>query len=943
MSDMKYLKSALLAALVAVSGVSYAAAGVKFEALKCDMQVEPMAVESVAPTLSWVVNAEGYDRSQSAYQVIVASSRELLNEESVDMWNSRKVKSAKSAFVKYEGAKLQPKSQYFWRVRVWSESGEVSDWSIVNSFEMGMMGEDEWGDAEWIALGRDDRESPYRYREYVVTGQQVTSQPSAYMRREVDIKREVSSARAYVCGLGYYELYINGEKVGDHLLDPAPSNYDKQAYYVNFDVTDMLKSGENALAINLGNGFYGQDISWTKDPESENTLSYGVPSVKMLMSVKYSDGTSEEFVTNGDWRSSTGPTVFDNIYGGESYDARYSIDGWCDLGYDDSAWGGVKIDTPNVSKLSSQNIPPIRNLKEFAPERVFLSPEGEWIVDFGYNMAGWVRIAVDEPAGTLVEVITTEALTQNGLDVFPGSTGGGANGMPQILQYISRGRGLEVWEPKFSYHGFRYAKIKGIKTKPTKETIRAVVVATDMGQDGAFSCSNELYNKMDEISRWTIVNNMHGIPEDCPHREKCGWLGDAHAFCEYALYNYDLLNFYKKFMVDIRTQCKMTPAGDGSDKKFMMPSMIAPGKRRSTQAFIDWGVATIYLPWYNYLQYGDVEMVQEFYPDMQDMVDYYLTFKDERGIMDHGMGDWCPPMWDRKLNPEAMECDRVISANAYFYDVLGIMERFAKINGDEEYAERMAREKRELRDAFNKAYMERVPLVGSLWYGSQTATVMALQFGMVPEDKVNAVVRGLVYDIVARKGTHHAVGNHGMRYLYTVLNRYGKGDLSHAILTTPTFPSQTYLINYGFTTWPERQFFWDEMSGLTNSLNHPMHSGFAAYFYESLGGVKSSIDKAGYKEFSVNPLYPRDITSASVVVPTVYGDIHNDWCVDNDGVFTMNLIVPFNTTAKVHVPQSTLSTLSVNGVSKKLNYDKSREELTLGSGGYKIIYNTRYL
>ncbi len=940
---MKNVKSILSILLLAIVGVGYSS-NIKFESLKCDMQSEPMTIESATPTLSWVVNAEGYNRSQSGYQILVSSSLDNLSERKADMWNSHKVSSSQMAFVKYAGKELKPQTKYFWSVKVWTEDGKPSEWSAPSTFETGLMGNTEWVGAEWISLGKDDRESPHRYREYVLTKDQVTSHATAYMRNVVRVDKSVKSARAYICGLGYYELYINGDKVGDHLLDPAPSNYDKQAYYVNFDVTSMFQSGENSLAIILGNGFYGQNISWKRDPESLNDVSYGVPAVKMFVDVKYSDGSCEKFTTNGDWKSSTGAIVFDNIYGGETYDARYEKKGWDLASYDDSKWANVVTQQPKIEKVSAQNIPPIRNLKEFSPERIFTSPDGDWIVDFGYNMAGWVRLEIDEAKGQMIEIITTEALTKDGKDVYPGSTGGGANGMAQILQYVSNGEGCQTWEPRFTYHGFRYAKIKGTKIKPTRESIKAVVVATDMDQNGMFRCSEPLYNKMDEISRWTIVNNMHGIPEDCPHREKCGWLGDAHAFCEYALYNYDLLNFYKKFMIDIRTQCKPTPANDGSGKKYMMPSMIAPGKRRSTQALIDWGVATIYLPWYNYVQYGDTDMVTEFYPDMKDMVEYYLTFKDANGIMDNGMGDWCPPLWDRKLNPEAMECHPVISANAYFYDVLGIMVRFAKINGDDEYAQKMEREQNELRDAFNKQYLKKIPMVNTLWYGSQTATVMALQFGMVPQDKINSVVRGLVYDIVGRKGTHHAVGIHGMRYIYTVLSRYGKGGLAHDILTTPTFPSQTYLMNYGFTTWPERQFLWDEMAGLSNSLNHPMHSGFAAYFYESLGGVKSSYDKVGYKEFTVSPQLSSGVNSASVIVPTIYGDIHNDWVISSRGEFSMSLIVPFNTTAKVYVPSSALSTLNINGEkwdnTSSANYSDGK--LTLGSGSYKIIYDKSY-
>ncbi len=936
----------LTIALGAITTFS-SAASLQFETLKCDNMVTPISVESTNPTLSWVVSADGYNRSQLAYQILVASSEELLSERKADMWNSRKVVSSQSTFVEYGGKALQPTKEYYWMVKIWDEKGEESEWSQPTNFEMGLMDASRWSDSKWISLDRDSRLSEHRYREYLTSGMaeptMVTSQSAAYFRDEVSLDKQVVSARAYVCGLGYYELYINGDKVGDHLLDPAPSNYDKQTYYVTYDVTDVLQKGDNVLGIMVGNGFYGQDISWKSDPESEKSMSYGAPAVNMFIDVKYSDGTEQTITTDQSWRNATGPIVFDNIYGGEIYDARYEIEGWDELNFDDSKWGNAKIVEPELDNISAQNIPPIRNIGELTPQRIFQSAEGEWIVDFGKNIAGWIRIAVQGVKGQQIVLTTTEALTKDGTDIHQGTTGGGANGMSQWLKYICKGEGIEVWEPSFTYHGFRYAKVAGLSTKPTKESLTAIVVATDLEQNGSFSCSDPLYNQMDEISRWTIVNNMHGIPEDCPHREKCGWLGDAHAFCEYALYNYDLLNFYKKYMEDIRTQRRAVVAGDGSSKKFLIPTMIAPGKRTSGTAFIDWGVASIYLPWYNYLHTGDKAMVVEYYEDMKEMTDYYLTFKDKDGIMQNGMGDWCPPNWDRKQNPAAMECDKIVSANAYFYDVLGIMAKFARMNGEADYAEQMTREQKALGEAFNRAYLTTIPLVNAQWYGSQTATVMALQFGMVPEDKLEKVVQGLVYDIEAVKGTHHAVGIHGMRYIYTVLNKYGREELSHAILTTPTFPSQTYVMNYGFTTWPERQFYWDEMDQVSNSLNHPMHSGFAAYFYESLGGVKSCRESVGYREFTVEPIYPKSMESVSVDVPTSYGEIHNDWSVDGD-IFNMNLQVPFNTKARVKISERELESLVVNGAvySSQIGEYNDQGELLLGSGSYNIKYYVDY-
>lgn len=918
-----------------------------FEALTCNSKENPRTIESEQPLFSWIVKGEGFNKSQSAYHVLVASSLDKLNENDADFWNSNKLYSDKSAFVKYAGLDLKPIQTYFWKVKIWDEKDEASSWSEPQIFKMGLMDNANWANAKWITLNLDTRKSPHRFRDYK-TGKMKQAIPvegfaASYFRKQVAINKNIKNAQAYICGLGYYELYLNGEKVGDHVLDPAPSNYDKQAYYVNYDITKQLKLGENAFGIILGNGFYGQNISWKNDPESNKDLAYGPPTVRCLVKVTYNDGSTEDFYTNESWKESTGPIVFNNIYGGDTYDARYEINDWNTVDYDDSNWGQVKVTLPEVNKISAQQIPPIKKIKEFEPKNIFKAPNGDWIVDFGQNIAGWVKLNVKEKKGQLIEVITTEALLTNGKDIFQGSTGGGANGMAQIYKYICKGDGLESWEPKFSYHGFQYAKIKGVSTKPDANMIKAVLVATDIKETGSFTSSNELLNKMHSISKWTIVDNIHGIPEDCPHREKCGWLGDAHAFCEYALYNYDMYDFYKKYMEDIRTQLRPTKGHNNPEIKFQVPTMIAPGKRTSTYAKIDWGVATMYLPWYNYLYYGDDSIVKTYYEDMKNLTDFYLNYKDKNGIMQDGMGDWCPPRWDRKSNPSAMECDPIISANAYFYDVLGIMETFAKINNDNAFEIKMKTEKESLKKAFNNEFLVEIPNTKHKWYQSQTATVQALQFGIVPNNEIEHVVNGLVHDIVEVKGGHHSTGIHGNRYIYTVLSQHGKANLAHQILTNPEFPSQTYVMNNGFTTWPERQFEWEKMEGPTNSLNHPMHSGFAAYFYESLGGIKSSNNPVGYKEFVVNPEFSSQLTKTSVSIPTPYGYIKNDWTF-NSGNLLMKLKVPFNTKARLVLTQSEFKSLTING--QAFNDYKTKTDIeviddntvVIGSGNYQITY-----
>ncbi|WP_418262515.1 family 78 glycoside hydrolase catalytic domain [Flavobacterium faecale] len=940
-------KQFFIAILLFITSHQLVAQKLSFESLTCDAQTKPTAIESEQPSFSWVVKASGFNKSQSAYQILVASSIDKLNEKDADLWNSNKVSSSKSVYVKYIGKDLKPTQKYYWKVKIWDEKGQVSNWSSVTSFQMGLIDTSNWGDSKWISLNKDTRTSPHRFRKYQIgrmkEPEMVAGHAAAYFRNVFTPKRKIKSAQAYICGLGYYEWYINGKKVGNHVLDPAPSNYDKQAYYVHYDVTKELTSGKNAIGIVIGNGFYGQDICWRTNIESENNYSYGQPSVRLLIKVTYDDGSQANFYTDESWKESTGPIVFNNVYGGDTYDARYEIANWNTINFNDAQWGKVKVVSPEVNKISAQQFPPIRKLKELEPQNIFKGTNGNWIVDFGQNIAGWVKINVKGEKGQVIEITTTEALTPNGKDIFPGTTAGKANGMRQFFKYICKGEGVETWEPQFSYHGFRYAELKGITTKPDATMIKAILVATDLQENGSFSCSEPLFNKMHSVSKWTIVDNMHGIPEDCPHREKNGWLGDAHAYCEYALYNYDMLNFYKKFMEDIRTQMVPVKANNNKQVTHKVPTMIAPGKRTSGIAKLDWGVATMYLPWYNYLYYGDDLIVKEYYEEMKDLTEYYLSFKDEKGIIQNGMGDWCPPAWSREKNPSAMECDPIISANAYFYDVLGIMEKFAEMNNDPTFEQKVKSEKEKLFTAFNTEFLTTIPSTQFKWYGSQTATVMALQFGMVAESDISAVVNGLEYNISVIKGGHHATGIHGNRYIYTVLSNYGKANLAHEILTTPIFPSQTFIMNFGFTTWPERQIDWNiKFEDNGGSLNHPMHSGFAAYFYESLGGIKPIYSSPGFKEFTVNPQFSKNITSSSVTVPTPYGSINNSWKLTGSN-FSMTLEVPFNTKARLVLSTEELKSLKINGEKwgkfQQQNQTKIGDKyFVLGSGNYSIEY-----
>lgn len=933
-----FLQFSLLLALFLFSCQNSETTKIEFTQLKCDYYSNPVGIENTTPTFSWIVDSHGENQEQSGFQILVATSPDLLEKGKADVWDSGKIESNQSVFNKFAGEILQAQKKYWWRVRIWNQDDEVSDWSAVQYFQMGLMTEKNWKSAKWISITTDSRESEFRTREvksdWMPKPVEKSSYPVGYFRKDFQPKKQIKKAQMYVAALGYYEASINGEKVGDHVLDPAPTSYDHHSLYVVHDVTSQLQEGKNALGLVVGNGFYGQTIAF--HPQK---LAYGRPAAKVLLQIEYTDGLVESIVSDNSWKVCTGPIVFDNVYAGETYDARYEVDNWNTVNCDTEEWASATETKPIVGELKPQLMPAIKVTGELKPKNIFEGTNGNWIIDYGENIAGWCKIKVKEKAGQKIHLLYAEALSRKGDAVHPGSAGKFATAVNQEDIYICKGSDWEEWQPRFTYQGFQFVEIAGLSEKPSPENIQAILVNTDVEKTGNFTCSDELLNKMLEVSDRTILGNLHGFPEDCPHREKCGWLGDAQVLAEYCLYNFDMNAFYQKYLEDIESQLTPVKAKYSGDKKYRIPTMVAPGKRKAGIAKLDWGIAAIYLPWYNYLHTGDFSLVEKHYEEMKEMVNYYLAFKNEKGFIENGMGDWCPPLWDRQTNPGAMECHPLISANAYFYDVLKIMKRLSEKMGDTEFAGFVDTESQQLKTAFNNTYLTEIG-EKYLWYGSQTATVMALQFGMVPEAQKAKVVEGLKFDIIETKGVHHSTGIHGNRYIYSLLVDLGEEELAHKILTNPEFPSQAYILNAGLTTWPERQWEWASGIEWDRSLNHPMQAGFAAYFYETLAGIRPLKDYPGYEKFEINPSGFDLLDFAEAEVMSPYGKIVSKWEVKNDMVF-LSLEIPFNTSAKITLQTDSLESASIQN--KKLtSYNPEvagkNVSVTLGSGIYEIQF-----
>ncbi|MFG0289400.1 MAG: alpha-L-rhamnosidase C-terminal domain-containing protein, partial [Rhodopirellula sp. JB044] len=376
----------------------------------------------------------------------------------------------------------------------------------------------------------------------------------------------------------------------------------------------------------------------------------------------------------------------------------------------------------------------------------------------------------------------------------------------------------------------------------------------------------------------SLEGNWHSLPEDCPHREKCGWLGDAHATADLSLFNYDMNAFYLKYIRDIEdSRRKDGRLGRVRPKSEGVPTMVAPGKRANRIANIDWGVAYLILPWRLYVHTGDVEAFRSRFEHVKDFLAYYRTYKNKQGVIDNGLGDWCPPRWDRKQAPEYMECHPYVSGTAFYFQALHIASQMAEVLGDNGYSRQCLNEAEQIRTAFEMVYLQRVEGSDLKHYGSQTATVMALKLGMVSKDDADDRVEGLVHDINDLHNGHHACGIHGLRHLYTVLAEQGQDALAYKMLTDTTFPSPGYVLSCGLSTWPERRWEWKKERYYRNSFNHPMNGGFAAFMHESLGGINPDPASPGYKHFYLQPRLTAQLAWVSAGTESPYGVVRSEW------------------------------------------------------------------
>lgn len=869
----------------------------KVTALKCEYATNPIGLDIQPPQLSWRIESEKRGILQTAYQVIVAGSPEDLIKNNANIWDSGKINSAKAAGVTYSGPELISRKRYYWKVRIWDSDNKISDWSQPAFFEMGLLNQEDWK-ADWIGY-------PASWSGRVL-----------YFRKIFSTTKPVQKARAYISGIGYYVLHINGRKVGDHVLDPGTTDYSKQVLYATYDITDFLEK-ENAIGVSVGPGWYG------------------IPKLRMQAEITYTDGTTEMIPTsmnnnwNNNWKVTVGPIIKSSIYDGEYYDAREEKPGW-DLANDTilnvrrtNRWTAAVATNSPGGKMVSQKLEPIKVLDTISSHSISEPVNGIYVVDAGQNLAGWASLRVKGKRGTEISIKFAESLYKDGT----------VNQENLLLAeakdtYILKGGDEEQWEPSFTYHGFRYIQIEGFPYRPRSGDIQVKVVRSSVDQTGKFKCSNELLNRIHHMVRSTEASNLYSIPTDCPQRsERMGYLNDMTVRIDQALYNFNFSRFYTKWIDDIEdTQGPDGPITDTAPFRW--------GERPADPV----SASYLLLALKSYEFYGNERIIRHHYKGLKAWVDY-LNSRTEDGIVNYSSwGDWSPPVeFGVNSGPVSKNTPGVYMSTGYLYYCSRMISQMAGLLGNENDKLIYARLSEKTAVAFNGKYWNEK--TGGYGSNNQACNSFALFLGLVDKEKIPRVVENLVKD-VENHNYHLTTGNLCTKYLLEMLTENGYPEIAYKIATQETYPSWGFMLANGATTLWER---WEhETGGAMNSHNHPMMGSVGSWFYKYVLGILPDIDNPGFEKFTIHPVIFNELDFAEGKYQSIKGMIKCSWRKEEGSMF-LNVTIPGNSIATIYVPTKNFKSITESnrevGKVDELKFLKAEGNYALfqvGSGFYRF-------
>ncbi len=912
----------MLAALVTANLTSVSVlADLRPVDLSCEYLKDPLGIDTPRPRLSWRLQSKDRGATQTAWQVVAASTSEKLTAGAADLWDSGRVESGQSIQIEYGGRALTSGQTVFWQVRVWDARGAASPFSDTARFEMGLLSASDWK-GQWICDPRPLPENP---------ADLFNDQPAPLFRREFEIQRPVRRARAYVTGLGFYEFQLNGRPVcgrgwaggprtsvgpswDGRVLDPAWTSYGQQVLYSTYDVTSHLTQGRNAAGLLVGNGWYNplplKMWGWLNIREH---LTVGRPRTILQLNIEYEDGTRESVVTDPSWRVADSPILRNSVYLGEVYDARREKSGWDTAGFDDRDWRKAAPATEPIGRLSAQMIPPIRRegwgdpaavLAGRPPAKLTQPAPDVFIFDFGQNTTGWVTLRVrGAQPGRQIRLRYGELLNPDGtLNVMTSvcgqikRAGVGGPGAPDLAAqtdvYICRGGEFEIFKPRFAFRGFRYVEVTGYPGRPQPAALSRHVLHSDLATAGSFRCSDPLLNDIHGLIAPTFLSNLLGVQSDCPHREKFGYGGDIVATSETAMLNFDMAAFYAKTVRDFGDAVRDN-SGFTETAPYVGISAFEDGLGGGA-APIGWGTVHPLLLWQMHQYYGDKRLIEEQYPAAKR----WLEFLDQQAkdfIIDRGIGD------HETLAPK----DVPLTSTAFYWWNADLLSRLARVLGRDAEAGRFRQRADQIKTAFNTRFLD--PATGRYGKGTQACQSFALYLGLVPDDVRARAFDVLVQDLAAHDD-HLTTGIFGTRFTLQVLSDHGRPDLAYRVVSQRDFPGWGHMLARGATTLWEHWEFSDNVY----SHNHPMFGSVSEWFVKYLAGIRPADDAVGFDRIIIAPAIVKGLTSAQASYTSIRGRIASEWSVA-DGQVKLHVEIPPAATATVHLPASDPKTVRESG------------------------------
>ncbi|WP_170110621.1 family 78 glycoside hydrolase catalytic domain [Flavilitoribacter nigricans] len=892
-----------------------------------DNMENPTGVELETFFFSWKLDATERQVKQSAYQILLADAEDFSKAHLI--WDSKKIKQEQSILIPYKGPSLQPGRTYNWKIRSWSDKGHASDWSAVAQFTTGLFTEADWKGAEWIAYDQmppENRLVPgIHHPGKAYRGKDLGFHKLPIFRREFSRQKPLKKAMVFVTGLGHYELYLNGEQVGNRVLAPGWTHYDAEVLYNIFDCTEQIKSGTNALAMMLGNGFFVVPNSRYR----KVMTGYGNPMLKCRLQLIYEDGTEENIVSDTNWKTIPGPITYSSMYSGEHYDSRLEPDNWQLAGFNDRDWqAAIRVPAP-CEELKPERDYPVEVTQELSHGELYANQEQEnsWTYDFEQNASGMFRVRVQGQPGDTIRLVPGELI----FDSY--AVNQKATGRTHDYSYVLKSNKPEIWQPRFTYYGFRYIQVdravpagkENPDELPVILDLKMLHMRNAMPETGQFATSHPLFSQINDLIRWAINSNVQSVVTDCPHREKLGWLEQTYLMGGSIHYNYDVYGLYKKLVNDMivaQTDEGLVPA-------------IVPEYVRFGGDFTDspeWGSAGVIVPWLIYKWYGDQSVLRKAWPMMEAYV-AYLRDRSEDHIVSHGLGDWYDLGPERpgysQLTPKSLTATAI-----YFYDVQ-LLSKIAELLGKHEAQREYHNWAEAIKTAFNWEFFDPKTKIYST--GSQTAISMPLVLGLVAEED-RAEVEATLVRSIENSDFALTAGDVGFHFLVKALQDSGNGSIIYRMNARDDVPGYGYQLKKGATALTES---WQALEVVSN--NHLMLGHIMEWFYNGLAGIGQAADGVAYKEIVIQPQMLSEIGYTEGSFETPYGSVRSAWN-RTDSRIELEVNIPVNTTATVVLPATELSKLTVDHLPLsasgiRFEEDASGEHIRVfvGSGEYGFV------